>query len=179
MRTIVTVTSSEESMLRARADEVQPEDIQSHLIQNVILDMKEALSKEKFGVAIAAPQVGELLRIFVVRGKVFASRSGDEYDEDIHKDQTFINPEVVKVSKKIKTGDEGCLSIPGKYGTRVDRYDKITIRYFDEFGERHERGASGFLARVFQHEIDHLNGILYTDIATEVISVDDDLKPIA
>lgn len=175
MRTIVT---TENPVLRTRANEVQLEDIQSPSVQEVILAMKEALSKEKFGVAIAAPQIGEPLRIFVVAGKVLASRAGEDYDKEVHTDQVFINPEVVKISKKMKTGDEGCLSVPGKYGTKVDRYEKMTISHYDEFGERHERGASSFLARIFQHEIDHLNGVLYIDVATEVIDVDENLKPL-
>ena len=89
-----------------------------------------------------------------------------------------INPEILKTSKKRKIGDEGCLSIPLKYGSKVQRYEKVTMRYYDENGNLKERGASGFLSRVFQHEIDHLNGILYTDEALEVIDVDDDLKPL-
>jgi len=175
MRTIV---STGDPVLRMQAAEVAPEEIQGPHIQGVIHDMKEALSKEKFGVAIAAPQIAESLRIFVVAGKVFASRSDEAYDENIHTDQTFVNPEIIKISKKKKVGDEGCLSVPGKYGTKVERYDKVTISYYDENGQRQERGASSFLARVLQHEVDHLNGILYTDHALEVIEVDDNLKPL-
>lgn len=175
MQTIVTIGNE---VLRTTAQEVPVDNIPTTRIQKIINDMKEALAKEKFGVAIAAPQIGEPLRIFVVGGKVFAARASEAYDEHTHADQVFINPEVLKLSRKKKTGDEGCLSIPGKYGTKVDRHDKVTISYYDEAGERHERGASGFLARIFQHEIDHLNGILYTDIATEVIDVDENLKPV-
>jgi peptide deformylase len=174
MRYIVT---AEDPVLRTRAGEVKSDDIQTNRIKEIICDMKDAMAKEKFGVAIAAPQVGESLRIFVVAGKAMADRTNQEYSENVHTDLVCINPEVTKISKKIKTGDEGCLSIPGKYGTKVDRHDKISITYYNEAGEKKERGASGFLARVFQHEIDHLNGVLYTDIATEVIDVDENLKP--
>lgn len=176
MRTIV---HEGDPVLRAVAHEVPAEDIATPDIQSVITDMKAALSREKFGVAIAAPQIGEPLRIFVIGGKVFAARNNEDYDEHVHADQVFINPEVITASKKIKIGDEGCLSVPYKYGTKVPRSEKMKIRYYDEFGASHERGASSFLARIFQHEIDHLNGILYTDVAHEVVEVDDELRPIA
>jgi len=165
-------------VLRETAKEVPVDEIQNPEIQGVISDMKEALGAEKFGVAIAAPQIGEALRIFVIGGPVFASREKKDYNAVDYPDQVFINPEVLKVSKKTKTGDEGCLSVPKKYGTKVSRKEKITISYYDEFGVKHERGTSSFLSRVIQHEIDHLDGILYTDNAIEVIDVDENLKPI-
>ena len=145
--------------------------------------MKRLLSKEKFGVAIAAPQIGESLRIFVVTGKVFAALEEPEDTErkanmEAPPDRVFINPKMLKISKKQQVSSEGCLSIPGKYGTKVKRAEKITINYKDERNVEHEHGATGFLAQVFQHEIDHLNGVLYTDNALEVIDVDENLKPL-
>lgn len=175
MRAIVT---AENQVLRETATEVPLADISSARIHEIIADMKTALHQEKFGVAIAAPQVAESVRIFIVAGHIFASRLNEEYDPKAHPDQVFINPEIIKTSKKCVIGDEGCLSVPHRYGTKVERSEKITITYYDEAGGRHERGASSFLARVFQHEIDHLNGTLYTDHALEVIDVDDDLKPL-
>tara|TARA_B100000745_G_scaffold58094_1_gene34433 strand:+ start:25289 stop:25816 length:528 start_codon:yes stop_codon:yes gene_type:complete len=167
-----------DSILQRIAEEVPLSEIDSAQIHEVIQDMKTTLHREKFGVAIAAPQIGISLRIFVVGGHVFASRSGEEFDPKVHKDHVFINPEIVKASKKTVIGDEGCLSVPGKYGTKVKRSEKVTILYYDERGKCHTRGASSFLSRIFQHEIDHLNGILYIDNAIEVIDVDDELKPI-
>lgn len=166
------------SVLRANTREITQEDFESGYIQELIADMKQALANEKFGVAIAAPQIGESVRAFVIAGKVFAAREGNEPDSEQYPDQIFINPKIKKVSKKITVGDEGCLSVPGKYGTKVERPDKITITYFDEHGTEYERGAASFLSRIFQHEIDHLNGILYVDHALEVIDVDEELKPI-
>lgn len=165
-------------VLREVASEVPTEDIQAPKIQAVIKEMKDSLASEKFGVAIAAPQIAEPLRIFVVGGKVYASREGNEYNAKDYPDQVFINPEVLKVSKKMRAGDEGCLSVPFKYGIKVVRPEKITISYYDESGAKQQRGASSFLAQVFQHEIDHLNGILYIDHATDVIAVDADMNPI-
>lgn len=172
------IVYTDNPVLREIAHDVEPAEIASTRIQTIIKNMKESLATEKFGVAIAAPQIAESVRIFVVAGKVFASLEDDEYDPVLYPEQTFINPEIVRVSKKQKMGDEGCLSVPGKYGTKVLRHEKITITYYDEDGDRHERGASDFLARIFQHEIDHLNGILYTDEALEVIEVDDELQPL-
>ncbi len=165
-------------VLHQESEPVSDTQIGSAKLNTILDDMKEALHSEKFGVAIAAPQVAVPLRIFIIAGHVFASIKDEEYDKKVHLDEVFINPEILNCSKKKEVGDEGCLSVPGKYGTKVERFDKVTIRYKNENGEVKERGASGFLARIFQHEIDHLNGILYTDHALEVIDVDDNLKPL-
>ncbi|MBL4644587.1 MAG: peptide deformylase [Candidatus Pacebacteria bacterium] len=165
-------------VLRENSKAVPTEEIRSAHVQGIIQDMKNALKREKFGVAIAAPQVGVALRIFIVGGPVFASREHNDYTAETYPDQIFINPEILKVSRKTKIGDEGCLSVPGKYGSKVLRNEKVSVSYYDELGIKTERGASSFLARVFQHEIDHLNGVLYVDEAIEVIDVDEELKPI-
>jgi len=165
-------------VLRQVAEAVVPEQITSPEVQAVIHDMKEALAAEKFGVAIAAPQIAVPLRIFVVGGKVFAAREGEEYNSTLFPDQVYINPTILKASKKMRVGDEGCLSVPGKYAPKIARSEKVTISYYDDLGEKRERGASSFLAQIFQHEIDHLNGILYIDKALEVIDVDENMHPI-
>ncbi|PJF39210.1 MAG: peptide deformylase, partial [Phototrophicales bacterium] len=77
------------------------------------------------------------------------------------------NPDIVKASKNIVEGVEGCLSIPGYYGA-VDRPDKVTVKGFDRHGKPMRIKADGWLARIFQHEIDHLNGQLFIDIANKV-----------
>lgn len=172
---MVNIVHIGDTVLRQEAHPIAQDELQSTQTKQIISDMKEALTQERFGVAIAAPQIGESVRIFVVAGDVLA-RINESNEAQL--DKAFINPEIIKQSKKTVQGDEGCLSVPGKYGPIVDRAEKITITYFDERGKKHEQGASGFLARIFQHEIDHLNGILFTDIAKKVIEVDDDLKPI-
>ena len=161
--------------LREKAQEVTKTDIESEHIRAIIDALKATLAHEKYGVAIAAPQIGEPLRIFVVSGEVLARRAGTQYDPHKDTDRVYINPVIASTSKKRVVGDEGCLSVPGKYGTKVERPDKVRLRYLDERGVECERGASGFLARIFQHEVDHLNGILYTDIAEEVVDVDENL----
>ena len=115
--------------------------------------------REANGVGLAAPQVGALLRLFVV-----------ELPEDEENDQpaeTYIlfNPEIVK-GRGEQVGYEGCLSIPGYVG-EVARREQITVQGLDERGKSVRLKVEGYLARVFQHEIDHLDGILYTDRLTD------------
>ena len=147
-------------------------------MRDIIADMKALLAKEEFGVAIAAPQVGESLRLFVVAGAAALKRkrSDDKREKDTDEekfeglpteDEVYINPVLVKTSRGKKDKHEGCLSVRGKWG-EVPRAEKATVRAYNESGEKFERGASGFLAHIFQHEIDHLDGVLYTDKATSV-----------
>jgi peptide deformylase len=111
------------------------------------------------GVGLAAPQVGVPLRLFVVELP--------EDEENGQPRQTFIlfNTEIVK-GKGEQIGYEGCLSIPGYVG-EVARYEQITIKALDEKGQPVRLKAEAYLARVFQHEIDHLDGVLYTDRLTD------------
>lgn len=158
--------------LRAEAHDIPKKDIGSPAIQELITDMKALLAKEKYGVALAAPQVGETLRLFIVAGSV-RKRAKKEVEEDVPEagmpetDQVYINPQLLKVSRGKKEKHEGCLSVRGKWGM-VPRAEKATIKAYDENGKLFTRGASGLLAHIFQHEMDHLNGILYTDKAKEL-----------
>jgi len=173
MRTIL--PESENPVLRKKAARILLADIKSRHIQNLIKDMKELLSKEEYGVALAAPQVGESVRMFIVSGRALARGARNSPDEpnpreeaqESMSDQVYINPEFVKVSRAKKEKHEGCLSIRGKWGT-VMRAEKAAIRAYDEHGKRFTRGASDFLAHIFQHEMDHLEGVLYVDKAKSV-----------
>lgn len=107
---------------------------------------------ENTGVGIAAPQVGILRRMIAVQ----------RFDKPGEPFEIYLNPKIVEYSAETAPGREGCLSIPDRSG-EVKRAQRITLRYRDEqFAERLER-ISGFTAVIFQHEIDHLDGILYTD----------------
>lgn len=107
---------------------------------------------ENTGVGIAAPQVGILRRMIAVQ----------RFDKPGEPFEIYLNPKIVEYSAETTPGREGCLSIPDRSG-EVKRAQRITLRYRDEqFAERLER-ISGFTAVIFQHEIDHLDGILYTD----------------
>jgi len=164
--------------LREISREVPLADISGTTIQSIIADMKALLSKEDHGAALAAAQVGEPIRLFIVSGRALARGARSAPDEEgsddaelphvaseVEPDQVYINPEILKMSRAKKDKHEGCLSIRGKWGM-VPRAEKATIRAYDEHGVRFTRGASGFLAHIFQHEMDHLNAILYTDKAT-------------
>jgi len=145
--------------------------------------MKKLLAKEEHGVALAAVQVGEPVRLFIISGRALARgarTAPDEPDSEnevkphSQPDQVYINPVLRKLSRKKTEKREGCLSIRGKWG-EVPRAEKATLRYMDENGKVQTRGASGFLAHIFQHEMDHLEGILYTDKAVAIY--DDPVKP--
>jgi peptide deformylase len=146
-------------------------DISSAPIKKIIKDMIKALDEQDDGVAIAAPQIGVSLRIFVVSGKIFDEGfSSDDYVRDpknTHPDAVFINPEIIKLSREKKFMPEGCLSVRWLYG-EVRRATRATVRAYDEHGKKFERGAGGLLAQIFQHETDHLDGVLFIDKARDV-----------
>lgn len=173
---MVKIIQKENPLLREKAHLVPVDEIKSEKIRNIIADMKTALDAEEDGIAIAAPQIGVSLRIFVVSRKIHYIReegnaaTSQEISRDTHrgkKDMVFINPEITKLSKKKVSTPEGCLSVRWLYGN-VMRSDKATVRAYDENGKVFTRGASGLLAQVFQHETDHLNGILFTDKAKNI-----------
>lgn len=140
-------------------------EIPSKRIRVILERMSAALHTQADGVAIAAPQIGETLRIFIVNGAIFDekfTRGKGLHEGEIQKtpDQIYINPEIIKVSKSTKWMHEGCLSVRPWWG-EVKRHTHVTIRAFDENGNLFERGAGGLLAHIFQHETDHLNGVLF------------------
>jgi peptide deformylase len=166
------ILQRDESVLRDIAKEVVVEDIENPRIQNVIKKMKIALYNESDGVAIAAPQIGESLRIFIVSGRVSHMMERKELAEGeiLPPDLVFINPKLIKLSKTKKVMEEGCLSVRWLYG-QVNRSTKATIVALDENGNKFQKGASGILAQIFQHETDHLNGILFIDKATNLENI--------
>lgn len=129
-------------------------------ILQIIADMKAATldwedhRDHEVGVALAAVQVDKLYRIVVVR---------DDFDDKTNRDfAVFINPSIAKYYGKIEEDFEGCLSIKDVYG-KVPRYTKVKVDAMNEEGKMFRINAEGFLARIFQHEIDHTNGIVYID----------------
>lgn len=151
-------------VLRKTAAEVPKEMFGTKELTEIIYNMTKALRAKEHGVAIAAPQIGISYRIFVVRGFVMENNERNDVDMDV----AFINPTLLSTSrKKVEIEGEGCLSVPDVYGT-VLRHDKAKVRAYDVQGNRFERGGSGLLAEIFQHEIDHLNGILFIDHATDL-----------
>lgn len=179
---MVTIVQKEAPVLRVHAEPVNPKDFDSPRLKKILDDMKAALEKEEDGVAIAAPQIGVPLRIFVISHRAFDFIENDINDEDLHstvpttvpkhqkspaRDMVFINPEITKLSRKKVWVPEGCLSVRWLYG-ETSRADKATVRAYDEHGKLFTRGGSGLMAQIFQHETDHLNGILFIDHARNV-----------
>lgn len=131
----------------------------------LIANMYETMYQAK-GVGLAAPQIGQSLRLFIVDGAPFADEEGDEPDPkavgiDSFK-KVFINPVIEEQTGDEWAFQEGCLSIP-KIRENVNRREKIRVTYYDENWLLHEEQFDGYAARIIQHEFDHLEGILFTD----------------
>ncbi|MSU55375.1 MAG: peptide deformylase [Candidatus Taylorbacteria bacterium] len=171
---MVTIVQKGDEVLSKIAKEVPENTILSSKIKGIIKNMKIALDSQCDGVAIAAPQIGESLRIFVVSERVLevpdeASDRKIKPRDDIKKygHLIFINPTLARMSRDKRMLEEGCLSVRYLYG-KIKRSNKATVTAYDENGKKFTRGASGLLAQVFQHEVDHLNGKLFIDSAIEI-----------
>ena len=141
--------------LRTRSGEVDPATIKTPEFQTWLDDLVETMWKAD-GVGIAAPQAGRWLRVFVaVDGKT---------------PHIVINPVLVRKSWRMEDGEEGCLSVPGKWGI-VRRYRSFVLKGLDREGKPVTHDANGFFARVLQHELDHLDGVLFVDRAKKVYDV--------
>lgn len=144
----LTIVTAGHDSLRKIARPLAVEEIGSSEVQKFIEDITKTLKNSGYGAALAANQVDKLWRIVVIGLK-------DPYE-------VLINPVISKISKETEIGFEGCLSIPGYLGA-VERYQKIVVDAYNPKGEKIKIKASGFRSRVIQHEIDHLDGILYYD----------------
>ena len=142
-------------VLRRSARDLAPEEILSDEIRQLVIDMRETML-EYDGVGIAAPQVHESLRIALV----IIDRDGP--DGCTHAEYTVFNPRVTVLDETLLGHWEGCLSVPDLRGY-VERPAKVRIDYLDEAAQAQSIVAEGFVATVFQHEIDHLDGVLYVD----------------
>ena len=136
-------------ILKARARPIRPadEDLVRDLIPRMFATMYEAP-----GIGLAAPQIGHGLRLVVI----------DLTPDDKKRPHVLINPEVVAASEELATREEGCLSLPGQYAD-VTRPARVRIRYLDATGAKREMEGDELLAACLQHEIDHLDGILFVD----------------
>lgn len=158
-----TIVQVGDPVLKETAKPVAKKDITSPALISLIKKMKQALAGEEYGVALAAPQLGVPLRLFVVAGRVFK----EEDEEEEQDTRVYINPEITRRSRKKVEMAEGCLSVRGKYGT-VKRHEKVTLKAMDEKGAPVLQHASGLLSQIFQHETDHLEGVLFVDKATSI-----------
>jgi peptide deformylase len=169
-----------EAVLREIATPLPEELFGTTELADIITDMSDTLDREPDGVALAAPQIGIPYRIFVVRfDRTFSlpSKEREEGEEPETPPQrpepilgVFINPQFVRSSRRRVEMDEGCLSVRGIYGTTL-RHERATVRARDAQGRYFERGGGGLVAQIFQHETDHLNGLLFIDHALEYTTV--------
>jgi peptide deformylase len=129
--------------------------------QSLVDDMLETM-RDAPGVGLAAPQIGEPLQLVVIE------YNEDDEDEDARpKRYVLANPQFTWFSEEKEMDLEGCLSVPGLTGT-VERSEAVSLKAQNRFGKPIKLNVEGWLARIFQHEIDHLNGVLYIDKAVEV-----------
>jgi len=159
-------------VLRAKARALHPSEVRTPKIQQLIDDMFETM-REYQGIGLAAPQVHEGLRLFVagfppvarreedVEPEAEAEEEGEDEGEDVPL-MALINPEIAPAVRETVEDWEGCLSIPEIRG-RVLRARRVSVRAYDRAGKKVEFEASGFTARVIQHETDHLDGVLFVD----------------
>lgn len=145
------------------------EEIDEHYsdLKQLISDMFETMYKAK-GVGLAAPQIGKNIRLFIVDGSPFAEDEAEDGEEDPRAEgiadfkKVFINPIIEEEEGKAWLFQEGCLSIPA-IRENVSRKPNITVSYYDENWDLKEESYSGYAARIFQHEYDHIEGVLFTD----------------
>lgn len=171
---MVTIVQNPEPVLREKAKEVPISSIGTLKLKKILSDMKTALDSQKDGVAIAAPQIGVPLRIFVVSERALEvpedaseRRKQPKPAEKVYGHIVYINPVITKISKTKELLEEGCLSVRYAYG-KVKRSTKTAIKALNEKGELVTKGAKGLMAQIFQHEIDHLDGTLFIDKAIDI-----------
>ena len=158
---ILPIVAYGDPVLRKKSEEISKE---YPNLQELIANMKETMYNAS-GVGLAAPQIGKAIRLFIIDASPFAD------DDDITKEENevlknfnrvFINPKIIKEEGDEWSFNEGCLSIP-EIREDVWRQPTITIEYQDEQFEKHTEILSGLAARIFQHEYDHIEGVLFTD----------------
>ncbi len=158
---ILDIITPENPILRQPAEPVSRDQLKT--LQPLIDDMIETMRAAN-GVGLAAPQVGRSLRLAVIETLPQYDDDGDEIPDsrDLF---VIVNPEIVWQSRKEEEGIEGCLSIPGYVG-EVSRHYAVRVQTQNRYGKKQRLKFNGWTARIFQHEIDHLNGILFTDKLT-------------
>lgn len=161
------IVQNPNTILRKVSEKVQEKEFGTKELNSLITDMSDSLSFEGDGVALAAPQIGVNKRIFIISGKLFGFNEDTIEKENIEPDVVCINPEIIKISKDKKLMHEGCLSVRPLYGD-IRRASRATIKAQDVNGKYFELSGTGLLAEIFQHEIDHLNGILFIDNAINI-----------
>lgn len=159
-----------EPVLRKTSSPVPEELFGTPELDGILKDMVQTLDGQNDGVALAAPQIGIPLRIFIVRYDRLVPPPPEGVPLPPPEVGVYINPEFVKTAKRRVEMDEGCLSVRGIYGKTM-RHNRATVKARDAEGVPFERGGGGILAQVFQHETDHLNGTLFIDHAEHLVEI--------
>ncbi len=163
-------SKKENEVLRKVSQNVSIDEINSIEFKNTIKEIFDFINSQSDGAGLSAPQIGINKRFFIVSPQVLKQLKKKDYEQD---DLVFINPIIKNHSKEKEWGEEGCFSVRWYYGN-VERFKKITIEAYNLKGEKKIWQASDFLARLFQHEIDHLDGILFIDKAKDVYKLSDE-----
>lgn len=152
MSNLLNIVTNPDPILRKRSKEIDLNELKKEEFQDFLSDMAYTMSK-KDGVGLAAPQIGKNIRVVVV-----STKSGPMF---------FINPTITKRSWVKEWEEEGCLSVPNTYGV-VRRHKKISCIFWDKDAKKRKIEVEGMFARILQHEIDHLDGILFIDKAENI-----------
>lgn len=155
MAKILPIIINPNSILRKKSLKIKLFDLKIEKIKMLCADMKETMIK-KDGVGLAAPQIGQNLRLIAINSKAGA--------------KCLVNPEIIKKSWRKEWGEEGCLSVPGTFG-QVNRWKSVICKYMEADGRQAVIKANGLMAKVIQHEIDHLDGILFIDKAKKIKNI--------
>lgn len=147
-------------ILRTKARQLTKSRILSTETKRLIADMRYTLAKKKYGVGLAAPQVGRNLALAIIEIKPTKTRP--KLPKEKWVSLVIVNPKVVKTYGNRKQLYEGCISFAEVFA-KVPRYKKIRLRYLDEKAKSHEKDFDSLLAHVIQHEVDHLNGVLFVE----------------
>jgi peptide deformylase len=157
MSKVLSKTEFGNPILREQTKKVSIDEINSAKVQSLIKNMYYTLNNKPYGVGIAATQVGENIAISVIDTKPTPTRPNLKREK-----LTIINPEIIETYGKQNELWEACISGPEMYA-KVPRYKRIKLTWFDENGHLKENIFDGFIAHVIQHEVDHLNGVLFVD----------------
>ena len=161
------IVQQENTVLRKTAELVDVSSVTQKEIQTIVKEMFESLATQEDGIALAAPQISYSKRIFIISPQINSNGTDTPL--------VYINPEIISISKDKKSMEEGCLSCRWWYG-KTKRPYRIHIKAYDKDGKEFEYRGTGLVAQIYQHEIDHLNGILFIDHAKNLREANPDQK---
>ncbi len=156
------IITDKSKILRNQTEKIT--DFNSIYLKRIIKNLRDTLKKTPNGIGLAAPQIGESLKIFVIDSQLAKSLKISD---------VFINPKIISSSFKKERLEEGCLSVPEVYGF-IKRHKSVRLESYDENGKQFIVETRGLLSQIFQHEVDHLNGILFIDKAVKLLEITKD-----